>query len=99
MARYAARRFDNLAHRKSLAVTNVVDHLFSRLECFERKHMRLRQVLHVDVVADAGTVRRGVILAEDLDIFAPSEGYIEDQWYQMRFRFMRFSAPGNGAGD
>ena len=32
---------------------------------FERQDVRLRQIVHVDVVADAGAVGRRVIVAED----------------------------------
>ena len=36
-------------------------------QVLQRQDMRLRQIVHVDVVADAGAIGRGVIVAKDGD--------------------------------
>ena len=46
----------------------------------------------MNVIADAGAVGSGVIVAEDLDGFAASEGHIEDERNQVGLWMMRFAA-------
>ena len=50
------------------ADAEVVLHPLARLELLQRQQVGLGQVVHVDVVADAGAVGRRVVGAEDLDV-------------------------------
>jgi hypothetical protein len=46
--------------------------------------MRPRQIADVDVVADAGAVRRRIVGAEHVDAFAPAERGLDRDLDQMR---------------
>ncbi len=48
--------------------------------------MSLGEIADVDVIANAGAVFGGVVLAEDLDVRPTSESNIEDEGNQMRTR-------------
>jgi hypothetical protein len=54
----------------------------------QREQVRGGQILDVDVVADAGAVRGGVILAEDLQLLPPAGGHLEGYRDQMRLGLM-----------
>ena len=54
--------------------------------------MRVGQVGDVNVVADAGAVGGGVVVAVDADGCAPAESDIENQRNQVRLRLVRFAA-------
>ena len=59
--------------------------------------MRLRQVVHVDVVADTGAVRRIVIVTENRDRPARRDGS-QHEWNQVRFRVVLLAQPPFGIG-
>ncbi len=79
------RRADSTTspHREALPVSEVVDHPVTLIECLKRQEMRLRQILHVNVVADRSAVRSGVILAKDFDAVTPSDSHIKNQRNQV----------------
>ena len=56
------------------------------VELLQRQQVRLGQVVDVDVVADAGAVRRRVVGAEDLDVRPLPERHLEDERDQVRLR-------------
>ena len=53
----------------------------------------------VDVVADAGAVGGGVVVAVDQDFFTAAESDVEDERNDVGFGLVRFAAMGQGAGD
>ncbi len=58
----AARLLDHLAYGKTLSAAEVEGGAFAAAQqVFERKNMRLRQIAHMDVVADTGAVGRWVV--------------------------------------
>ena len=54
--------------------------------------MRVGQVGDVDVVADAGAVGGGVVVAVDPDRLAPAQGHVENQRNQVRLGLVRLAA-------
>ena len=53
--------------------------------------MRLRQIAHMDVVADTGAVGRWVVRAEHRDLAALSVCDLQDQRNEVGFGEMRFA--------
>ncbi len=62
------------------------------LESCEGEQVGVGEVGDVDVVADAGAVVGGVVVAEDLDGGAAAEGDVEDEGDEVRFGLMGFAA-------
>ena len=54
--------------------------------------MRVGQVGDVNVIANAGAVRSGVIVAEDSDGLAAAQSDVEDQRNQVGLRLVGFAA-------
>src|SRR5262249_39721000 len=63
-----AHGVDNLFDAVALADAEVVDALVAWSERLHHAHVRFDQIFDVDVVADAGTVGRCVVFAEDGDL-------------------------------
>src|SRR5277367_6018101 len=82
-----------------MAIAKVVDHPVAFIERLERQQMCFCKILHVDVVANRGAVLGGIVLAKNLDIGAPAESHVENEWNQMRLRLMGFSAAWNRSRD
>jgi len=55
------------------------------------------QVADVDIIPDAGAVRRRVVRTEDMNSLPLPQGYLQHQWYQVRFRLVGFAALGQCA--
>ena len=62
-----------------------------------RQNVRLRQVVHVDVVADAGAVRVSIIVAEERDGLAGLHG-AEQQRNQVGLGFVLLAEAALGIG-
>src|SRR3984885_15770696 len=92
MAGDPARRFDHFPHTESLPVPDVVVQAGARAERLQGQDVRIGQVADVNIVADAGAIRRRIVLAEDLDALSAPQGYVEDQRDEVRFRLMRLTA-------
>ena len=88
----AARLLDHLAYGKTLSAAEVEGGAFAAAQqVFERKNMRLRQIAHMDVVADTGAVGRWVVRAEHRDLAALSVCDLQDQRNKVGFGEMRFA--------
>src|SRR6185295_16410798 len=59
------RTVDHFAHAETLAVTEVVDEAVFPLERLENEQMGVRQIAHVNVIADAGAVRCRIVVSEN----------------------------------
>ena len=85
----AADGIDNFANSEAGAVAEVVDEAlfggFVGFEGLEGEQMGVCQVGDVDVIADAGAVVGGVVVAEDFDGVATAEGHVEDERDQVGF--------------
>jgi hypothetical protein len=68
--------------------------ILSRFERVESEDVGVGEVGYVDVVADAGAVGGGVVVAEDEDLFAASEGDIEDEGDDVGLGLVGFAAVG-----
>src|SRR5260370_39820715 len=64
----AFRGIDNFQNREAAAVADVESFAGNAVDLLERADVGIGDIEHVDVIADAGSVRRGVIRAEDVDI-------------------------------
>src|ERR1700753_103478 len=90
MSGYSPSRLHDLPHGKTLAVSQVVDHPVALIERLKGQKMRLRQILHVNVIADPGAVRCGIVLTESFDAVTPSDSHIKNERNQVRFGLMGF---------
>ena len=96
MSRNVAASLDHLHHREAEAVPQIVAPT-ALIQRVQRQDVRLRQVADVDVVADAGAIGGGVVIAEDLDAFALAQGHLQRQRDEMRLGMMILAALGRGA--
>src|SRR5262252_2716910 len=62
--------------------------LFEKLK---RAHVGVGQVVHMDIVSNAGSVGRGIVSTEDLEFAAFRFGRGEREGNQMGFRIMKFA--------
>src|SRR6202000_1556744 len=83
-----AGRLHHLTHGEAYSVTQVVDHAIARIEALKGQQMRLRQVLYMNVVANARPIGRWIVLPENFDTRAPAQGYVKDERNEVRFRLM-----------
>src|SRR5436190_13530823 len=88
MASYSAGHVDYLTHTKPCAVAEVVDELVSKRESLEGQKVSTRQILHMNVVANASTVRRSIIGAKDRDRWSFSGSNLKNQRNQVRLRIV-----------
>jgi hypothetical protein len=97
----AADGVDNLFYGEAGSVAEVIDEPLLGgavgFESFEGEEMGVGQIADVDVVADAGAVVGGVVVAEDLDGGAAAEGYVEDERNEMRLGFVGFASVDDSA--
>jgi hypothetical protein len=77
MASDAAGRFNDLAYAEAGAIAQVEDQACTAcgfaFQSAESEQVRVGQVGDVNVVADAGAIGRGIVIAIDANGFAPSE--------------------------
>ena len=90
---------DHLAHAEPGAVAQVDDPVASRFGVLQRQRVRVGEVAHVDVVADAGAVRGGPVVAVHQDLLAPAGRHLQHQRDQMGLDGVPLTEPGVGAGD
>src|SRR6266446_6220856 len=57
----------------------------------QRSHVRIGEIVHVNVVADAGAVRSWVVRSEDLQLGSVLGGGGKRQWNQMSLRIVEFA--------
>ena len=68
----------------------------SSLQVRQRPQVRVPEVVHVDVVPDAGAVAGLVVVSEDHDLLPLAERDLEDQGNQVRLRAMVLPDPACG---
>ena len=59
--------FDHFPNAKTFTVAQVVDELLMRLKCVEHEEMGHREVVDMDVIANASAIGGGVVRSEDGD--------------------------------
>lgn len=84
-----ARGFDDFEDRVALSRPQVeAARVGARAEVFQGSNVCRRDIRHVDIVADTGTVAGRVVVSKDHDFFAASHGHLENERDQVAFRFV-----------
>ena len=79
-----AEGVDDVQHAVSVAGAQVADEQTGLLlQLFDGRHMAAGQVNDVDVVAHAGTVGRGVVVAKDVDFFQLADSHLGDVGHEV----------------
>src|ERR1700687_1786111 len=92
------RRSDNFQDREATAVADIEGFAGNAVDFLKSADVRIGDIEHVYVVADAGAVRRGIVSAEDIDMGQSSVGGIEDTGNEMSFHAMMLAAFLGGSG-
>src|SRR5246127_3532062 len=73
MTGYASSGFDDFANAKAVTGAEIVDELVALAQRVEYEDVRAGEIAHVNVIADAGAVRRGIVRAKDGYVLAFSQ--------------------------
>src|SRR6267143_3551346 len=92
------RRSDNLQDREATAVADVEGFAGNAVDLLKSADVGIGDIEHVDVIADAGSVRRGIVRAEDIDLGQSTAGGIENPRNEMSFHAMMLAAFLGGSG-
>src|ERR1700719_4292732 len=98
MPSYAASGFEHFANAKAATGPEIVDELVALAQRVEHKDMRAGEIVHVNVVADAGAIRGGIVGAKDRDVFTLPECDLQREGNQVRLRHMVFAQITGGSG-
>lgn len=60
--------------------------------------MRGSQIVRVNVIANAGTVRRRVVISEQVDLLPLAQRHLKHQRYQVQFGIVVFAELAVGVG-
>src|SRR5260370_674459 len=88
----AFRRSDNFQDREATAVADVEGFAGNAVDLLKSADVRIGNIEHMDVIADAGAVRRGLVSAEDIDMGQSTVGGIENPGNEMSFHAMMLDA-------
>src|SRR6266481_2030903 len=88
----AFRRSDNFQDREATAVADVEGFAGNAVDLLKSADVRIGNIEHMDVIADAGAVRRGIVSAEDIDMGQCTAGGIENPGNEMSFHAMMLAA-------
>ena len=70
---------DHIQHAVALASAQIADEQAAvRFQLLDGAHMAAGQIHHVDVVAHAGAVRGGIVVAKDMHLFQLAHGHLGD---------------------
>src|SRR6266850_2063852 len=94
----ALGHIDNFQDRESTTVADVEGFAGNAVDLLKRANVGIGDIEHVDVVADAGAVRCGVVRAEDIDMRQPTAGGIENPGNEMSLHAMMLAAFLGGSG-
>src|ERR1043166_48145 len=82
---------DYFAHAKTPSIAEVVDQLFVVFQGFENQQVCSGKIADVNVVANAGSIRGGIISSKNCYVLADSQGNLQCDGNQMRLRLMIFA--------
>src|SRR6202045_1403967 len=88
----ALRRSDNFQDREATAVADVEGFAGNAVDLLKSADVRIGDIEHVDVIADAGAVRCGIVRSEDIDMGQSTAGGIENPGNEMSFHAMMLAA-------
>src|SRR5712692_6562135 len=94
----ALRRSDNFQDREAAAVAHVEGFAGNAIDLLKRADVRIGDIEHVDVVAEAGSVRCGIVRAEDIDMGQSAASGVENPRNEMSFDAMMLAAFLGGSG-
>src|SRR6266403_3076859 len=86
------RRGDNFQDREATAVADIEGLAGNAVDLLKSADVGIGNIEHVDVIADAGSVRRGIVRAEDIDMGQSTAGGIENPGNEMSFHAMMLAA-------
>jgi hypothetical protein len=89
---------DDFEDRKAAAVADVEGFARDAFNLLESAKVGIGDIEDVDVIADAGSVGRGVVRAEDIDVRQAAGGGVEDAGNKMSFDAMLLAAFPGGSG-
>src|SRR5437016_2434535 len=92
------RRRDNFQDREATAVADVEGFTGNAVDLLKSTDVGIGDIEHVDIVAEAGSVRRGIVSAEDVDMRQSTTGGIENPGNEMSFHAMMLAALLGGSG-
>src|SRR6266513_2454224 len=91
-------RSDNFQDREATAVADIEGFAGNAVDLLKSTDVRIGDIEHVDIVADAGSVWRGVVRAEDIDMRQTTASGIENPGNEMGFNAMMLAALPRGSG-
>src|SRR5713101_5859300 len=94
----ALGRIDDFQNREAAAVADVESFAGNAVDFLKRADVRIGDIEHVDVVAEAGSVRCGVVRAEDIDMGQSTASGVENPRNEMSFDAMMLAAFLGGSG-
>src|SRR5882762_4121545 len=92
------RRGDNFQDREATAVADVEGFAGNAVDLLKSADVRIGNIKHVDVIADAGSVWCSVVRAEDVDMRQSTASGIENPGNEMSFHAMMLAAFLGGSG-
>src|SRR5260370_36996618 len=94
----ALGHIDDFQDREAAAVADVEGFAGNAVDFLKRADVGIGDIEHVNVVTDAGSVRCGVVLAEDIDMGQLTAGGIENTGNDVSFHAMMLAAFDGGSG-
>lgn len=94
----ALRGVDDFQDRETAAVANVEGFTGDAVNFFQRADVRISNIEDVDVIADAGSVGRGIVRAENIDVREIAGGGVKDARDEMSFDAVILTAFLGGTG-
>src|SRR5690606_18702088 len=82
--RHTAAGVDHFAYAIPATGAEVQLESLAWLEPLQRFEVRVAEIVDVDIVANAGAVRRWIVIAEDGDPLPLAQGYLQYDWNQVR---------------
>src|SRR5207248_3941551 len=79
---------DDLQNRGASAGADVEGILCRWRRRFDGQAMRLSQIIHMNIVANAGAVGSGIVVSENHQFFSLAEGNLEREGNEMIFRIV-----------
>lgn len=93
----SATGLDHLTHALPPTGSKVEMEPLAWLQFFEGPQVSIREILDMNVVPNACPIGSGVVIAEDHDFIALSQGNLQDDRNQMGFRIVILSQIPSGA--
>src|SRR5260370_37303187 len=94
----ALGRIDAFQDREAATVADVESFAGNAVDLLERADVRIGDIEYVDVIADAGSVRCGIVRAEDIDMGQSTASGVENPRNEMSFDAMMLAAFLGGSG-